>query len=252
MNPFDRITIYFNGLSKAEKNTCTSILNNPEIIVNNSITDAAKLYNVSPSSIQRVAKKLGYKGYSEFKYSIEQYNAKKTQSKGQEKLSSQVFDAYSSTLLDWKNTIEEDKIIRLANLIKEKNVKTIGIGNSGLAASQLVYSLYMYGKWAESVNTTTKIAYLEYCVSENDLYIIFSMSGTLINANRVKAWKKKKATVVLITANDNAPIKKLVDLNIVIPILPVFINRTSNNILDNRTNFYVLIDILLLYYHSIK
>lgn len=252
MNPFDRISINFNRLSKAKKKTCTSILNNADVIIHNSIIDAAKIYDVSPSSIQRVAKKLGYKGFSEFKYSIEQYNAQASQSQEQEKLSSQLFDVYSSTLLDWKNTIEEDKIIQLAHLIKEKNVKTIGIGNSGLAASHLVYSLYMYDKWAECIDNATKIDYLEYSIGENDLYIIFSMSGTLINKNRIKTWKKKNATIVLITANDNALIKNYVDLNIVIPTLPVFIHKMSNNILDNRTNFYVLIDILLLYYLSSK
>lgn len=252
MNPFDKISINFNRLSKAEKKTCTSILNNPEIIIEKSISDAATIYDVSTSSIQRVAKKLGYKGYSEFKYSLEEHSTNASKKDDHESLSSQLFDVYTATLLDWKKSIEDDKFIKLAKLIKEKNLKTIGIGNSGLAASHLVYSLYMYGKWAECLNNTTKIDYLEYGITENDLYIIFSMSGCLVSINRIKTWKKKKATIVLITADENAPIKEYVDLNIVIPTLPIFINKTSNNILDNRTNFYILIDIILLYYLSIE
>ncbi len=252
MNPFNKISVNFNRLTKSEKNTCNLILNNPQAIIENSITEAAIIYDVSSASIQRVAKKLGYKGYSEFKYALETYVNQQPQYQNYENsLSSQVFDVYSSTLLDWKKNIDTAKIIELVHLIKEKNVKTIGIGNSSLAAAQLVYSLYMYGKWAECVDNTTKIDYLEYCCEDNELYILFSISGKLVSAHQIRNWKKKGVTVALITANENAPIRNEVDINIVIPTLPLIINKSSHNILDNRTNLYVLIDIILLYYLSI-
>lgn len=250
-NPFNKISVNYNRLTKSEKNTCNLILNNPQAIIDYSITEAAKIYQVSSASIQRVAKKIGYKGYSELKYALELYFYQNQENKKDDKLSNQIFDIYSSTLLEWKKEFDNDKIIKLVHLIHDKNVKTIGIGNSGLAASHLVYSLYMYGKWSEAIDNATKIDYLEYGVQENALYILFSISGKLVNINQVKRWKKKGVTVVLITANEHAPIQNEVDLNIVLPTLPIIINKSSHNILDNRTNFYILIDIILLYYLSI-
>ena len=66
MNPMQKISIYYAGLTKAEKSTCDLILDHPEIVIENPIAEAARLYNVSPSSILRLSKKLEYKGYSEF------------------------------------------------------------------------------------------------------------------------------------------------------------------------------------------
>lgn len=251
MNPFNKISVNFTRLTKSEKNTCTLILNNPDVIIQNSITEAANIYNVSSASIQRVAKKIGYKGYSEFKYSLETYNNQHSQTtSNQMNLPDQIFDVYTTTLTEWKKNIDNNKIIELVKLMKEKSVKTIGIGSSGLAAAHLVYSLYMYEKWAEYINNTTKLDYLEYSCNKNELYILFSISGKLVTSQQIKTWKKKGVTVALITANENASIKNDVDIFIEIPTLPVIINKTSNNILDTRTNFYILIDIILLYYLS--
>ncbi len=252
MNPFDKISVNFNRLSKSEKNTCTLILNNPQAIIDNSITEAAKIYNVSAASIQRVSKKIGYKGYSELKYSLETYMSNQNdESKNQTSLSEQFFDIYASTLLEWKNEIENNKIQQLVKLIYDKNVKAIGIGNSGLAASHLVYSLYMYGKWTECVDNITKIDYLEYSCNKDDLFILFSISGKITNSSQIKKWKKEGVSVVLITANENASIKKDVDFSIVIPTVPMILDQNSNIILDNRTNLYILIDLILLNYLSI-
>ena len=51
MNPMQKISIYYAGLTKAEKSTCDLILDHPEIVIENPIAEAARLYNVSPSSI---------------------------------------------------------------------------------------------------------------------------------------------------------------------------------------------------------
>ena len=73
----EKISIYYTSLTPTEKKICTKILDNPEIIIKNSIIDAGNKCDTSKSAMLRFAKKLGYSGYSEFKYAIsEDYDSK--------------------------------------------------------------------------------------------------------------------------------------------------------------------------------
>lgn len=73
MNPIEKASLYYTQLTKSEKETCDKIMNSPHIILNHSILEAAKIFNVSGASISRLCKKLGYKGYSELRYALEDY-----------------------------------------------------------------------------------------------------------------------------------------------------------------------------------
>ena len=73
MNFKEKISIYYTSLTPTEKKICTKILDNPEIIIEHSIIEAGNLCQTSKSAMLRFAKKLQYRGYSEFKYAIEEY-----------------------------------------------------------------------------------------------------------------------------------------------------------------------------------
>ncbi len=77
MNLKERISIYYTSLTTTEKRIYTQIMDNPHIIIDHSIIEAGELCHTSKSAMLRFAKKLGYRGYSEFKYAIEE-STKKT------------------------------------------------------------------------------------------------------------------------------------------------------------------------------
>lgn len=76
MNLKERISIYYTSLTTTEKRIYTQIMDNPHIIIDHSIIEAGELCHTSKSAMLRFAKKLGYRGYSEFKYAIEESTKK--------------------------------------------------------------------------------------------------------------------------------------------------------------------------------
>lgn len=69
-NPLVRMREIYDGLSNAEKNIAKHLLNDPSLVMQYTIRElAAKLY-VSPATIVRLSKTLGYDGYREFKQAV--------------------------------------------------------------------------------------------------------------------------------------------------------------------------------------
>ena len=70
MNVFDRINIHYHSLSSSEMLACDTILNNADDLINLTINDFAKKYNISYSSIVRFIKKINYSGIELFRYDL--------------------------------------------------------------------------------------------------------------------------------------------------------------------------------------
>lgn len=66
----EKISIYYTSLTNTERKICTVILDDPTVVSEHSIIEAAELCSTSKSAMLRFAKKLGYTGYSEFKYAV--------------------------------------------------------------------------------------------------------------------------------------------------------------------------------------
>lgn len=69
-NPLVRMREIYDDLSNAERNIAKHLLNEPTLVMQYTIRElAAKLY-VSPATIVRLSKTLGYDGYREFKQAV--------------------------------------------------------------------------------------------------------------------------------------------------------------------------------------
>lgn len=250
MDPIQKISVNYNSLTFTERKTCNLIVKNPEIVIDNPIAEAADIYGVSPSSILRLAKKLEYKGYSEFRYALEAFKNKEERNSTENTMANKVIHTYQNALVDMPSFIEEEKLIEFVKLISQYQLRTVGIGNSSLPAKQLVYSLYSEGKWAECISDTVRIKFIENSITERDLIIVFSVSGKTISSSHIKEWRKKRAKVVLITANPQAETRHAYDNVFVVPSLPLTVLQKDSTpkYLDNRSIFYIFIDIIMSYY----
>ena len=145
----------------------------------------------------------------------------------------------------------DENLKRLAAYIYQyPYIKAIGIGNSAFCAKQLVYSLYSHNQFIEGVTDDVQFNYLENCLNNQYLLIIFSVSASSTTYNHLlKTAKSKGAKTVLITMNNDSSINKLVDM---IFTLPSNIASTSTSTvlkqLDNRTTLYFFAEIISYYY----
>ncbi|MCD7839554.1 MAG: MurR/RpiR family transcriptional regulator [Erysipelotrichaceae bacterium] len=253
MNPMQKISVHYSNLTKTEKATCDLITSKPEVVIENPIAEAAKIYDVSSSSILRLSKRLGYKGYTEFRYALEAFKNENEQSKSSEHLYSKVIDTYVETLTEMKSYINEDEINELISFMNSKNIISVGIGNSSLPAQQLVYCLYMKNRIGKCIDDTVKLGFLEGSMDESYVVIIFSVSGnTDLYKDEIAKWKKDHVTIVLITTNPDSSLVRDVDTCFILPTLPIPISSNEYNpkYMDNRSILFAFIDIIMAYFNK--
>ena len=116
MNFKEKISIHYTSLTPTEKRICTMIFDNPQIIIKNSIVEAGVLCHTSKSAILRFAKKLEYRGYSEFKYAINEYYS--SQKDYPKKINDNTLA--SQIILNFKKTVDQLANLNLDDKLKSK------------------------------------------------------------------------------------------------------------------------------------
>ncbi|WP_242698022.1 MurR/RpiR family transcriptional regulator [Bacillus sp. SD088] len=129
MNLEALINKYYDQLNDNDLHVISYISQNIELCKDKTVTEIAKYSNVSPSTIIRMTKKLGFRGYSEFRYFLKKEADRIKETKVP---NNQYFNS-SVILKDVKETIklfEEDKnsekIYQL--FLESKNIFAYGTG----------------------------------------------------------------------------------------------------------------------------
>lgn len=151
--------------------------------------------------------------------------------------------------------IDEEQMLQLVTLLKNKNVITVGVGNSSLPAQQFVYSFYMQDRIGKCIDDTIKLSFLDKAINQDYVVIIFSVTGNMgIYSQEVKKWKAANVSLVLITTNPESKLIEDMSLSFVLPSLPITIltQEAQPKYLENRSIFFVFIDIVMAYYTQYK
>ncbi len=249
----ERVSIHYTELTKTDRKITGELMRKPEVLINRAIQEAAKDLEVSPSAIMRVVKKLRYRGLPDLKNSLENYKNEKTElveSTKEKILSESIIDDYKERLNLISSCLSEKQLANIAQLIQgAKTTRVLGIGSSGLAAEQFVYSLLYQDKYVEAITSRTKIFYLSRVLDEDTLLIIFTVSGNAELYEEIfEQAKETGAKIVLITMNRNSKFKKLATEVVLLPSNVTDFSKTDIYQLDNRFAFIVLSEILAAYY----
>lgn len=253
MNPIEKASLYYTQLTKSEKETCDKVMNSPHIILNHSILEAAKIFNVSGASISRLCKKLGYKGYSELRYALEDYYNHSEMSQVEQESSIVHLIKNYQLSLDLLKTLDLSSLESLVDKIKNFETYSLGLGTSALAAKLLVHELYVEKKWIDCIDESVKMNLLENVINEHSLIIIFSVTAKHKDMYEcIKKWKKKKATIALITSNADTTFCSYIDYLYVLPgITPIqFQNSQFFQYLNNLPLYTTFIECIMYYYHQ--
>lgn len=248
----EKISIYYTSLTNTERKICTVILDDPTVVSEHSIIDAATLCGTSKSAMLRFAKKLGYSGYSEFKYAVgESFIKEEKQNTESGNIYQEIVSSYSQTITELSKQDYNIQLTLLAEYIDQyKYVEVIGIGNSSFCAKQLKYSLFSHNKYIGDATDREEIKCLTQCITKDYLIIIFSVSGALDTYGKlVKAASQKKARAVLITMNPDNALEKYVNTSFVLPSTMHLLKDTKVlKQLDNRTTMHFFAEVISYYY----
>jgi len=163
------------------------IVDNPEQIVNYNTLELADLIDTSQSAIIRFIKKIGYKGYIDFKIdvakSLEESNdffpdEVITKNESIESIISKSKNNVLATVEKTYALIDTEAIKRaIKDINKANNIYLAGVGSSGLICEDFSYKLQRSGKKVfYQVDAHTNLA-LVTNIDKDDLLIAISYSG---------------------------------------------------------------------------
>ncbi|MGD6870976.1 MurR/RpiR family transcriptional regulator [Sutcliffiella horikoshii] len=216
------INSYYPSLTKSEQKVASVVLEQMEKVLYYSVTDLADVSEVGETTVLRFCRKIGLKGYQEFKLAIAKdlssINHEKEFNKSDEnKPASLVASIANNT----KNAIDEtmnklnqetlDGVIEL--LLRAKSIQFFGVGTSGLTALDAKNRFLRFGFRSDAVIDPHLQSMTAATLGEEDVVIGLSVSGsTKDTIDSLKIAKENGAKIIAITYYARSPITKLADM----------------------------------------
>lgn len=221
-HPEVMISSIYNSLTKSEQKVADVLKTSMNESVYWSVSDLAEYAAVGETTVIRFCRKLGYKGYQDFKLAVAQ-NKVDTDSQD----FSEITEADSLEVLAQKITAENVttiqntfKTIQIKDLeqagrkiIQSNKLYVFGVGASGIMAQQAQYRFMRMGFNAESATDSHIIAMNSAIAGQGDVIIGISTSGStkdLVDA--LKIAKKNDVFIICLTKHLRSPITKFADI----------------------------------------
>lgn len=246
MTIFEKMEIAKASLTKSENLVYDSISDNPEAVEKYTILQLAEHFNISKSSIMRFCQKLGYSGYSEFRFDyIRDIHSSAFNSASDQTILSQSTSLYT-TAISQLSQLDEKQILKLCSEIKKRDcIYCIGSGKSYLPCELMNYNLIRLGKKVLTFDTGILYNDLPKILKNNDLVIIFSKSGDRKALQKeIMEFKEKKCHIFLITCNPKLKNHNYIDDVLVLPT----VLKNEKAVIGSSALFIIFADILQSYY----
>ena len=244
MTPIERIELYKEEFTNSDEKIYQYLKHSLADISSYSIVEIADKADVSKSALLRFCKKIGYKGFAEFKYDISKYILSGA---GDTKISASldsILELYSRQISSMADAFSSNLLKHLTGLIlSAKQIRIYGIHESGLSATYMSYRLSVLGIDSEAISNAASFHSKVSCAKQDDLNIFFSVSGA--NKQTAEAYHNAFTTDaknILITSN--AHTKGAKNFNAVL-VLPSISTNQLLLFLDSHSIVIIGIDIII-------
>lgn len=245
----DTINKSFNYLNSNERDVIYLITENKQQFNNLTIDGIAKKCLVSKSFIMRLCKKLGYSGYSEFKYQLKLEN----NSSVEQQSSKSILELSKQDLLETLRLIDNDILSNLCHLIYEApHLYTYGTGYGQKTILEDFKRGMISGRRAvTSLPTSVELRLNSSIMQKKDVLFIVSMSGQVDNIIKELTFLKDRGVIVVsVTQFTTNPLASIASLNLYIKTNPVQNSLLPNNSYFSYTPLCLLLDLLVKNYLS--
>lgn len=178
-----------------------------------SLTELAESCQVAEATLLRFFRKMGYKGFQDFKFSFAQELSNEQFSNPEDSVIEKIKNYMVTALEDSSKMIEQatlDAIVK--SLTSARNIVLFGVGASGIAALDMQNRLMRIGKHVEAI-TDAHFQIMRASTMDADTVVVaISVSGSSKDiVDSVQLAKDNGATIVAITNYAKSPLTKLAD-----------------------------------------
>lgn len=211
-------------LSKSEQSVGNYIIQNPEQIINSSLSAIAESCAVSEPTVVRACRKLGFSGFQNMKVALAQSVLTPIRANSEEvtpedtaqQVISKVFTGTVHTLEFTRDILRPEDLEAAADLLTSaRRILIFGLGGSGPVAMDLNHKLMRLGLNATAYTDPHLQAISAAYCTDQDVVFAISHSGSSRNviANTRYA-KSLGAKVISLTNLGSSPLTKLADLSL--------------------------------------
>ncbi len=203
-------------LTNSEKKVAAFVLKNLENVIYYSITDLADKAGVGETTVLRFCRKIGLKGYQEFKLTIAQNipedNAK--ENSGSINLIQSILVNTTKALENTTTMINDEKLNNAIELLHHaRSIHFFGVGTSGLTAQDAKSRLLRIGIISEAITDPHLQAMSAATLTSEDVILALSVSGsTRDTLESLEIAKKSGAKIIAITYYHRSPITQFADV----------------------------------------
>lgn len=220
-----QIKSQYNTFNETEKKVAEYIINNPGGIIYSTISQVAEMLDVADATIFRFCKKINLKGFQDLKITLATEFTKGTNSYANEQIDAtdneqtivnKVFNANITALNDTLHSVDSKLIAKAANsVLSADQIVFYGNGGSGAVAMD-AHQKFLRTGLKVSVYTDNHLQLMSVAqLTEKDLIIVFSHSGSNLNMMNVLDVAKENGTKSIgITSFSRSPIGERVDISL--------------------------------------
>ncbi|MBY0147065.1 MurR/RpiR family transcriptional regulator [Neobacillus niacini] len=249
---FTRTSAAMSKLRDSEKKIVEFIEQNQEEIIHLSITEVAERSETSESSVVRLCKRLGYKGFQDLKIHLaKEVIAPEKQiheviEKGDDVvvIKKKVFQSNIQALYDSIEVCSDEELQKAVSAIsKARLIEFYGTGGSGTVAFDAQHKLLKLGVKSFAYNDSVLQAMSASVLTAQDVVIGISHTGSNTEVlSAMKLAKEAGATLICITNSSKSPITNISDI-----VLQTASNETlfRTDAISSRIAQLTIIDVLV-------
>lgn len=206
---------YKPNYTKAEMTLYSYILQNMETVMYNSLTELSEICSVGEATILRFCRKIGYKGYQDFKLAAAQEMTHiQSQQTEDDSFLSRIRTNMQNVIENTFESMKADALEKAINWLDQStDIVIYGVGHSGVTAFDFQSKLMRVGKNVQ-VLTDPHFQVMRSCsANENTLVVAISLTGSTKDiVDSVSIAKENHAKVIAITSYVRSPLTKVSDI----------------------------------------
>lgn len=221
---FVHIGSEYYSFTPAEKKLADYILSAQDCISRMSISELAGACSVADATVSRFCRRLGYKGYPDFKIAIANASIHRlednplsgeiTQEDNLEAISQKLLNASTMAMVQTREVLDLDAVARAAALLRNStSVLCMGQGGSMLIASEAAHLFSTISGKFRPVSDSHMQAMAAVMMEPTETILFYSYSGsTLAMLDTLKTARERGARIILVTRFPNSPGAALADI----------------------------------------
>lgn len=250
MDPIEQLQTHYEALTKTEQKIADYILKNPRCVIAKNISDIARDASSSTAALVRMSKKLGYSGFSEFRFSLNRYllshgaDASTTAENHTDPIAKLV-STYVHYLNQIPSFVSQEQLQTIAEAIcHARTISIWGFNRTYQSAQQLAHRLGRLGIFNKCTDDWVVMADDAEIMDEHDVCIVLSVNGRgfIGKEGLISQLHKRRCTIILITMNPHIAVAQKANHVLTLPWVS---NDNEHNFFEDQIIVYVGLEVLL-------